>query len=70
MANILRKALTRILNITVYSSNTIVSNRVSMFYSLNKLVADLVSLHIMVSPVRSKEIILLEYHTPLYPIWT
>ena len=44
MTNILRKTLTRILNITmVYSSNTIVSNRVSMFYSLNKLVADLVS---------------------------
>jgi hypothetical protein len=43
MASILRKALTGILNITVYSSNTIVSNRVSMFYSLNKLLADLVS---------------------------
>jgi hypothetical protein len=33
MTNILPKTLTRILNITmVYSSNTIVSNRVSMFY--------------------------------------
>jgi len=40
----LRKKLTRILNNTmVYSSNTIVSNLVSMFYSLYKLVAHLVS---------------------------